>query len=172
LIEDAKIGTFVRSLPVPHEPADTRLFTAGPLTIGVEYRLFDPVAEAAKLTPEEVAATGPDSLFHTGGGADQGVCLHVFATEGLAEYVRFDCFAGEPHYHYIVPGEGNMLVHYDELANGPMVDWAVGAIRRRLRSMLAAVGAADLAAEIDDVALAAAMDEVEPLARAQGAAAA
>lgn len=167
MIKNARMGTFVNSLPVPHEPQDTKYFPAGPITIGVEYRIFDPVAEAAKLTAEEVAATGPDSLFNTGGGADQGVCLHVFATDGLTEYFRFDCFADEPHYHYIVPGDGNMLVHFDEVANGPMVEWAVGAIRNRLKPMLLEVGADELAAGLDEAALARAMDEAEPLARAQ-----
>ena len=63
MIQDARIGAFVKSLPIPHVPADTTLFPAGPVTIGLEYRVFDPVAEAAKLTPEEITAAGPDSLF-------------------------------------------------------------------------------------------------------------
>jgi hypothetical protein len=47
------------------------------VTIGLEYRVFDPAAEAAKLTAEEIAATGPDSLFNQA-DTDRGVCLHVF----------------------------------------------------------------------------------------------
>ncbi len=169
MIHDARIGQFVKSLPVPHEVADTKYFPAGSVTIGVEYRVFDPAAERAKLTEAEVAAAGPDSLFNQA-DADQGVCLHVFSTDGLKEYFRFDCFVGEPHYHYIVPGDGNMLVHYDETANGPMIEWALGVVRNRLRPMLLEVGADELAASLDEAALSKAMDELEPLARAQAAA--
>lgn len=170
MIHQARMGQFVKSLPVAHEPENTKLFPAGPVTIGLEYRVFDPVAEAAKLTAEEVAATGPDSLFNQT-DTDRGVCVHVFATDGLAEYLRFDCFLDEPHYHYIVPGDGNMLIHFDESANGPMLEWALDAVRNRLRPMLAQVGAAQLAEGIDQAELGRAMDEVAPLARAQMAAA-
>ena len=158
------VGQFVKSFPIPHEPADTQYFAAGPLTIGVEYRLFDPVAERQRLTQEEIDAAGPDSLFSRD-DVDQGVSFHVFATEGLVEYLRYDCFADEPHYHYIVPGDGNMLVHYDTTANGPMVDWAVRMIRTRTPEMLDAVGATELAEGIDPGVLSAAMDEAEATAR-------
>lgn len=164
MIQAARMGHFVASLPVPHEPADTRYLAAGPITIGVEYRVFDPVAEAAKLTPAEIEAAGPDALFGRD-DPDEGVCLHVFATDGLAEYLRFDCFDGEPHYHYIVPAEGNMLVHFDPVANGPMLDWAMTALRTRLGLMLGEVGAANLAAEADASGLAAVLDEAEAIAR-------
>jgi hypothetical protein len=165
VIHDARMGHFVASLPVPHVPADTRYLAAGPITIGVEYRVFDPVAEAAKLTPAEIEAAGPDALFGRD-DPDQGVCLHVFATEGLAEYLRFDCFESEPHYHYIVPSEGNMLVHFDPVANGPMLDWALAALRTRLGLMLGEVGAASLAAAVGASRLAAVLDEAEAVARA------
>ena len=126
MIDTERMGTFVASFPVPHEPRKTTFVAAGPLTFGIEPRVFDPVAEAAKLTPEEIAAAGPDSLFHSE-QVDGGVCVHVFGTEGLAEYLRFDCFADEPHYHYIIPGRGNMLVHFDRVANGPMLEFEAGA---------------------------------------------
>ena len=170
MIQQARMGQFVKSLPVPHEPENTKLFPVGPVTIGLEYRVFDPVAEAAKLTAEEIAATGSDSLFNQT-ATDRGVCVHVFATDGLTEYLRFDCFLDEPHYHYIVPGDGNMLIHFDESANGPMLDWVLDTVQNRLRPMLALVGAAELAAGIDDAELARTIDEVAPLARAQLAAA-
>ncbi|HEY2399994.1 MAG TPA: hypothetical protein VGI23_06540, partial [Steroidobacteraceae bacterium] len=92
MIDAERMGTFVLSLPVPHEPQATTFVAAGPITFGVEPRVFDPVAEAAKLTAEEIAAAGPDALFNSD-QVDSGVCVHVFATEGLAEYLRFDCFA-------------------------------------------------------------------------------
>lgn len=166
MIQDARIGTFVKSLPIPHVPADTKLFPAGPVTLGLEYRVFDPVAEAAKLTPEEIEATGPDSLFGQT-NVDRGVCLHVFGTESMAEYLRFDCFLDEPHYHYIVPDDGNMLIHFDETANGPMLEWALDAISRRLTPMLTQVGAGALAASIDPALVTRAVTELRPVAQAQ-----
>ncbi len=163
MIQNSRLGHFVKSLPVPHEPEITSYFPAGPVTIGVEFRVFDPVAERAKLTEAEVAAAGPDSLFNQS-DADQGVCIHVFDSTYLSEYFRFDCFLGEPHYHYIVPGEGNMLVHFDEVANGPMIDWVLNTVRHRLAPMLREVGADAAAAALDQQALARAMEEAEPLA--------
>lgn len=134
-LRSVQFGRFHDSIPVPHEPRDTALFPAGDLTLGVEYRVFDPAVERAKLTPAEVAAAGEDSLFHRD-EADEGLCIHVFLTDGMREVLRFDCFGDEPHYHYISPGEGNVLVHYDRAANGPMLAWTIGSLRHHIDSML------------------------------------
>ncbi|BCB76576.1 hypothetical protein GCM10022251_22450 [Phytohabitans flavus] len=163
-LTEMRVGNFIESIPVPHEPEKTRYFPAGSLTIGLEYRVFDPVEEAKKLTAEEIAATGPDSLFHRQ-DTDQGVSLHVFATDGLAEYLRFDCFADEPHYHYIAPERGNMLVHFDEVTNGPMLDWALRVVRTRAPQMLTAIGADALAASVDADLLNAALNEAAEAAQ-------
>jgi hypothetical protein len=165
MIDEERMGTFVASLPVPHEPQATTFVAAGPVTFGVEPRVFDPVAEAAKLTPEEIAAAGPDALFNSD-QVDAGVCVHVFSTEGLREYLRFDCFADEPHYHYIVPGRGNMLVHFDRVANGPMLDSTIRTLRGRLPEMLTQLGADGLAAALKPQELATALDEVHRVASA------
>jgi hypothetical protein len=165
MIDAERMGTFVLSLPVAHEPQATTFVAAGPITFGVEPRVFDPVAEAAKLTAEEIAAAGPDALFNSG-QVDSGVCVHVFGTEGLAEYLRFDCFADEPHYHYIVPGKGNMLVHFDRIANGPMLDWTIRTLRGRLPEMLKQLGADKIAAALKPQELERALDEVQRVASA------
>lgn len=163
---NTRIGQFVESLPVPHDPEATDYFEAGVLTIGIEYRRFDPVLERAKLTAAEIAAAGPDSLF-SGDDIDEGLSVHVFATENLAEYLRFDCFTAEPHYHYIRPPQGNMLVHFDATSNGPMVPWAFHTLRARLAAMLDSVEAHDLAAGIDPEVLGEALDRAEATARRQ-----
>ena len=165
MIDTERIGTFVASFPVPHEPQATTFIAAGPITFGIEPRVFDPVAEAAKLTPEEIAAAGPDALFNSD-KVDGGVCVHVFGTQGLAEYLRFDCFDDEPHYHYIVPGRGNMLVHFDRVANGPMLEWTIQTLRGRLREMLTQLGAEKLAASLQPEELERALDEVQRVAAA------
>ena len=163
MIDTERMGTFVASFPVPHEPQATTFVAAGPITFGIEPRVFDPVAEAAKLTAAEIAAAGPDSLFHSD-RVDGGVCVHVFRTDGLAEYLRFDCFDDEPHYHYIIPGRGNMLVHFDRVANGPMLDWTMRTLRGRLPELLTQLGAEQLAASLQPVVLEHALDEVQRLA--------
>jgi hypothetical protein len=165
MIDAERMGTFVASFPVAHEPRATTFVAAGPITFGIEPRVFDPVAEAAKLTAEEIAAAGPDALFHSD-QVDSGVCVHVFATDGLAEYLRFDCFNDEPHYHYIVPGRGNMLVHFDRVANGPMLDWTLLTLRGRLPEMLTQLGAEKLAAALKPKELERALDEVQRVASA------
>ena len=165
MIDTERMGTFVASFPVPHEPQATTFIAAGPITFGVERRVFDPVAEAAKLTAEEIAAAGPDSLFHSD-QVDGGVCVHVFGTDGLAEYLRFDCFDSESHYHYIIPGKGNMLVHFDRVANGPMLEWTMRTLRDRLPELLRQLGAAELAASLKPAELERALDEVERVASA------
>lgn len=165
MIDTERMGTFVASFPVAHEAEATTFIEAGPITFGIEPRVFDPVAEAAKLTAEEIAAAGPDALFHSD-QIDSGVCVHVFGTEGLAEYLRFDCFDDEPHYHYIVPGKGNMLVHFDRVANGPMLEWTINTLRGRLPDMLTQLGAERLAASLKPEELKRALDEVERVASA------
>lgn len=165
MIDSERMGTFVASFPVPHEPEVTTMIEAGAVTFGVEPRVFDPVAEAAKMTAEEVAATGPDSLFNSD-NVDGGVCVHVFSSNDLVEYLRFDCFDDEPHYHYIVPEKGNMLVHYDRISNGPMLDWTLRILRHRLPEMLVQVGAEELASSVDPDEIDRALDEVERVAAA------
>ncbi len=91
----------------------------------------------------------------------------MFGTDGMAEYLRFDCFADEPHYHYIIPGRGNMLVHFDRVANGPMLDWTLRTLRGRLPELLAQVGAEKLAASLQPAVLERALDEVERVASAR-----
>lgn len=165
MIDAERMGTFVASFPVAQVPEATTLVEAGPITFGIEPRIFDPVAEAAKLTAEEIAAAGPDALFHSD-KVDGGVCVHVFGTDGLAEYLRFDCFDDEPHYHYIIPGKGNMLVHFDRVANGPMLEWTMRTLRGRLPEMLMQLGAEKLVASLRLEELERALDEVQRVASA------
>jgi hypothetical protein len=82
---------------------------------------------------------------------EDGLCLHVFGTDDGLEYVRFDCFDDAPHYHYLDPhAPRNVVVDYDAVANGPMLDWVLRtALRTRLADMLRHAGAAQLADRVD-----------------------
>jgi hypothetical protein len=151
------------TLPVPAFPEHTARFVAGPVTIGVEYRVLD---EATIL-----AFYGPDARAKFPNGApagmgavinEDGLSLHVFGTADGHEYLRFDCFDDAPHYHYLDPPSSRNVVHdYDAVANGPIVEWAFDALRTRLREMLSHAGAAALADSVDPRSVAEILPAVE-----------
>jgi len=143
--------------PVPPVPEDTTSFTAGPLSIGVEYRVLDDETVAANYS--EAETEGAPSVD------DRGVSIHVCDAENGHEYVRFDCFDVDPHYHYLHPELGNTVVVFDRSAHGDMLEWTFAAMRTRLPSMLEHAGAGDLAARLDMTTLDAAATETERLAR-------
>jgi hypothetical protein len=146
--------------PIPPVEEDTRWFDAGALTFGVEYRLFNEqiVRDAYR---GEIASQNLTE--------DSGISIHVSGASDREEYLRFDCFEHEPHYHYIVPAKGcQVRIPYDDTANGPMLDWALDKLRHRLAPMLREAGMGNLADACDDVVVAKALDEVEALARSVG----
>lgn len=163
-----EIGTVYTVQPEPPDPRRTLWFPAGPLRFGVESRAVDPASLAASYAddPEgwaEVQAASPE-----GGFTDEGVSLHVVEARSGHEYLRFDAFTAEPHYHYIRSDRAhNEVVPYDPVADGPALDWALGRLRTRLEPMLRRAGADAVA---DDVLaaggeLAAAIEEVDAAAR-------
>jgi hypothetical protein len=141
-------------MPIPPEPAMTTYIRAGAVTIGVELRRVDDqlVGDFFKdVTPDqqaEIDANKPADLD------DGGVSLHVCSAEGLDEYLRFDCFTADPHYHYIMLGDAQQeIIKYDEVSNGDMLTWAIDRIATRLPEMLARAGAAELAEAVDPAAI-------------------
>jgi hypothetical protein len=92
---------------------------------------------------------------------EDGLCLHVFGTDDGLEYLRFDCFDDAPHYHYLNPhAPRNVVVDYDAVANGPILDWALRALRTRLPEMLRHAGAPELAARVNPVEVAQVLPDV------------
>ena len=86
------------------------------------------------------------------------------AEDGI-EYLRFDMFEREPHYHYILPtGEKQTIMEYDRVALGEMLPWALHQLRTRLPEMLSFAGGDDLIPRIDRGRLEASLIEVERLA--------
>jgi hypothetical protein len=146
-------------MPIPPVEAHTEWFAAGPLTIGVEYRL---VTEAIAAARQVEAATGTDGL-EAAVLDDRGVSLHVVgAVDGLPrEVLRFDCFVEDPHYHYVDwRAKANEVLHLDPVADGDPLAWALERLRTRLPEMLARAGAAELAVGLDAAAIAAALPKV------------
>ncbi|HEU4428529.1 MAG TPA: hypothetical protein VFT98_07225 [Myxococcota bacterium] len=96
--------------------------------------------------------------------------LHVCGADDGHEYLRFDCFEREPHYHYshrVAPGATavNHWVPFDRAACGDMLAWALERIRSRLPEMLREARGEHLLPKLEPAAIARALREVERLAR-------
>jgi hypothetical protein len=153
-------------MPIPPVEVQTTWFEAGAVRIGVEYRLLN---EAIAAAGEVVAAHG-DSLQPDAEAAnlaaldDRGVSLHVCGTgDGASgqEFLRFDCFDEDPHYHYLSwRAMSNEMLHMDPIADGDPLAWALERIRTRLPQMLARAGADDVAARVDPAAIERALPRV------------
>lgn len=160
---------------IPPEPLDerhTRFFEGAGIRIGVEYRNLDQdrVTDFYAANPEYAAQYEQVKAEH-GEFEDDGVTLHVIGADGH-EYLRFDCFRDEPHYHYVRktrPEEPphNHWIPLDDVANGEPLDWAFGRLRTRLVPMLIQAGADGSAALVaqDEARAATLIDEVEAYAR-------
>lgn len=170
-----EVGIVYAIPPEPLDPERTRFFEGAGIRIGVERRELDEdrVTGFYASNPEFAAQYEAVKTAH-GRFADDGVTLHVIGPDGH-EYLRFDCFRDEPHYHYVrrtEPGEPphNHWIPLDEVANGDPLDWAIARLRTRLVPMLVQAGA-DAAAEAiaaDADALPGLLDAVEAHARSVG----
>lgn len=172
-MSEPRIGVVYNMAPQPPSEKDTTWFSAGAVTIGVEYRDVNPDDLLALYADDpkqlaELLEKSPD-----GGFTDNGVSLHVRGTDDGHEYLRFDVFDGEPHYHYVhnTPADAepvNNVVVWDSFALGEMLPFAISCLRTRLAQMLPRAGGAHLVPLLDDAVLQSAVDEVEALAtRAQ-----
>jgi hypothetical protein len=94
-----------------------------------------------------------------------GPTIRVLGGDDEHEYLRFDMFDVNPHYHYEPPAQDERILMLDTVAEGDPVSWAIARLRDRLVPMLAEADGEALAGAIDDQALTRAVDEVESLAR-------
>ncbi len=114
---------------IPLIERHTRWFDAGLIAIGVEARALGDSAERIVRGPS----------------------IHVFSADRAREYIRFDVFGSVLHYHYIHNDhDTNTLWGYDPDVNGPMIPWAIAALRDRLPTLLRSAGAAELAREVEE----------------------
>jgi hypothetical protein len=155
-------------MPIPPIEAHTQWFDAGAVRFGVEYRLL---TEAIAAAAEVEAALGGDRA-DPASFDDRGVSIHVVGNDeqGSFEYLRFDCFQEDPHYHYVSWRERtNEMLHLDAVAEGDPLAWALERLRTRLREMLARAGAAHIAARVDPRAVEVVLPRVAEAAyRARG----
>jgi hypothetical protein len=162
------IGKVYNIPPQPPVAEHTRTFPAGVVTLGVEYRDVDPEALRATYAGNDAHLAELEERSPQGGFSDAGVSIHVCATDDGYEYVRFDCFDDEPHYHYIhrTPDGSviNQVIDFDAVAGGDMLTWALERIRTRLREMLTTAGGAAVAVRVDPSAVDAALQQVRAAA--------
>jgi hypothetical protein len=160
------IGKVYGIPPQPPFDENTTYLPAGALTIGVEYRNVDPenLVDTYKDNPEYLAELLEKSP--AGGFTDEGVSIHVCATDGGHEYLRFDVFDDDPHYHYIHAGDEvvNNVIDFDVLAHGEMLTWVIERLRTRLPEMLPHARGDHLVPLIDHSLLDPVIDEVEAIA--------
>jgi hypothetical protein len=138
--------------PLPVVEDKTEYIDAGPIVFAIEQR--EVPADLMVKFYEQVAAAGA-SVDHNVGDTG-GLTVHVFGRRGagLTEYLRFDCFPENPHYHYIYDdGTGQEILDVDTVANGDPLAWALRSVRTRLRPMLEKVHAADLVDEAGEAAV-------------------
>ncbi|MGH0032914.1 MAG: DUF7700 domain-containing protein [Myxococcota bacterium] len=135
-------------MPIPPVEARTEFIDAGAVRFGVEYRLLTDAIAAASAA---VAARG-DVSAEGQSFDDRGVSIHVYGVddEGAREYLRFDCFDEDPHYHYVSwKAKTNEMIHIDPVAEGDPLRWTLERLRTRLPQMLARAGAEHVARRLD-----------------------
>jgi hypothetical protein len=122
-------GQYHKFMLIPVMAHNADWFEAGPVTFAVE----------ARVLGDKDGVVG-----------ERGASIHVFNAERTEEYARFDCFERIPHYHYILNDlQHNVVWGYDPAINGPMLPWALAAIRTRLPAILRHAGATALADRVE-----------------------
>lgn len=156
-----------REFTIPPVPEHTTPVRAGRLIVGVEYRVLDDTVMSASYTPDQMRVINeskPEKGF-----AEEGVSLHII--DGLTgeELIRFDCFATDPHYHYLPDKDWQYVIAFDSHAGGDFYDFTLAALRSRLPDMLRFAGAGELADEVAGLDMNAIADEVDYAAKSSGA---
>ena len=115
------------------------LIKVGPVTFGLEYRILL-------------------------GGEEEGVCIHVYGNDIPGEdkeLLRFDCFKVAPHYHYRNgAAKKNERVFLDYTAEGDPLASTLDKIKTRLPIMLIRCEAEDVARDIDQQEVEAALPKI------------
>jgi hypothetical protein len=163
------IGKVYNIPPQPPDPENTRYLPAGTITFGIEYRDVDPESLAATYADDAAQLAELEEKSPEGGFSDEGVSIHVCGTDDGHEYVRFDVFDDEPHYHYIHrTADGadvvNNVIDFDTAAHGEMLPWAIERLRTRLPAMLTEAQGGHLVSDLDFDLISRVIDDVQEIA--------
>jgi DNA-directed RNA polymerase subunit H (RpoH/RPB5) len=97
---------------------------------------------------------------------DHGPSLRIYGdVEGKpVQLLRFDCFEGEPHFHYDPEGKNNQL-RMDKTKVSDPIAWSMDYLRGNVASLVRIAGYSALADQLDEAALTAALPTVEKALR-------
>ena len=91
--------------------------------------------------------------------------IHVVGAEDEHEYLRFDVFDDDPHYHYIRPNKThNHWVPFDAVSGGDMFDFVMRCLSTRLPEMLCEAGGESAALDLEPDDLHAAVKSLQKAA--------
>jgi hypothetical protein len=162
------IGTTYNIPPQPPVAANNHELAAGAITFGVEYRDVDPESLRATYAGNDAQLAELEARSPEGGFFDTGVSIHVCGTDDGYEYLRFDVFDDEPHYHYVHRRDDgtieNQVIDFDPTANGDMLEWTARCLRHRLPEMLGTAGGGRLIDQLDMNVIGSALDAVVTMA--------
>ncbi|HEY1269345.1 MAG TPA: hypothetical protein VGH16_18955 [Candidatus Binatia bacterium] len=105
---------------------------------------------------------------HGLGGKDEGLTFDVTTTGADAgkRIVRFDCFYKDPHYHIGMSGDYKNRKMKDEGIDDP-VGWTLEQLKTSFPSLVRQAGYGDIAATIDQLAVADQLTRMEAAIRAK-----
>jgi hypothetical protein len=109
--------------------------------------------------------SGSEELIAAGGVTfGQGLCIHVYgnAIPGQdKELLRFDCFAVHPHYHYRnATVRKNERLELDYTTEGDPLAWTLDKIKHRMPAMLMRCEADNIARDMDQRDIDAALPKI------------
>jgi predicted DNA-binding ribbon-helix-helix protein len=97
---------------------------------------------------------------------DRGPSLRIYGdVEGKStQLLRFDCFEKQPHFHYDPEGKNNQL-RMDTANVSDPIAWSLDYLRGNVASLIRIAGYSDLAQQVDEGMIAAALPTVEKALR-------
>jgi len=98
------------------------------------------------------------------GGTDEGLTFDITTLNSLDEgkrILRYDCFYKNPHYHIGASGDDSVHKMKDEGVEDP-VRWTLDQLKTRLSLMVQQAGYNEIAAKIDQQAIADQLTRLEP----------
>jgi hypothetical protein len=124
----------------------------------------DPMPERTDPIIIETAGMRMTVDYRRGVGGDEGLTFDITVAGGAEEagqrVLRFDCFKKTPHYHIGPSGKYPVRNMKDEGIDDP-VRWSLTQLKTRVVAMVTEAGYEDIAARIDQQAIADSLSRVE-----------
>jgi hypothetical protein len=159
------VGTIYDVQPEPIDPRCSIRFSASSVTLILESRIVDEESLAASYADDPAGLAEIQRSMPEEGFSDRGMSIHVVGAEDEHEYLRFDVFDDDPHYHYIRPNKThNHWVPFDAVSGGDMFDFVMRCLSTRLPEMLCEAGGESAALDLEPDDLHAAVKSLQKAA--------